>query len=66
MDYREQVMVFRKDDINYIAQIITYVDDKKGKQPKLVSLQTNDFDMPPEMIVPIYPVGSRSSCFSCR
>ena len=46
MEYREQVVVFRKDDINHIARIITYVDIKKGKKPKLVSLLTNDFDMP--------------------
>ena len=54
MEYREQVVVFRKDDINHIARIITYIDIKKGKQPKLVSLLTNDFDMPLETIVAIY------------
>lgn len=54
MEYREQVVVFRKDDINHIARIITYVDIKKGRQPKLVSLLTNDFDMPLETIVAIY------------
>ncbi len=54
MEYREQVVVFRKDDINHIARIITYVDIKKGKNPKLVSLLTNDFDMPLETIVAIY------------
>ena len=37
MEYREQVVVFRKDGINHIARIITYVDVKKGKQPKLIS-----------------------------
>lgn len=26
MEYREQVVVFRKDDVNHIARIITYVD----------------------------------------
>ena len=31
MEYREQVVVFRKDGINHIARIITYVDIKKGK-----------------------------------
>ncbi|KXB37254.1 hypothetical protein HMPREF1870_02369, partial [Bacteroidales bacterium KA00344] len=41
MEYREQVVVFRKGDINHIARIITYVDIKKGKMPKLVSLLTN-------------------------
>ena len=54
MEYREQVVVFRKDDVNHIARIITYVDIKKGKTPKLVSLLTNDFDMPMETIVAIY------------
>ena len=54
MEYREQVVVFRKDDINHIARIITYVDMKKGKTPKLVSLLTNDFDMPMETIISIY------------
>ena len=29
MKYREQVVVFRKDDINHIARIVTYVDLKK-------------------------------------
>ena len=46
MEYREQIVVFRKDDINHIARIITYVDIKKGKRPKLIPLLTNDFDMP--------------------
>lgn len=54
MEYREQVVVFRKGDINHIARIITYVDIKKGRQTKLISLLTNDFDMPLETIVAIY------------
>ena len=54
MEYREQVVVFRKDGINHIARIITYIDIKKGKNPKLISLLTNDFDMPLETIVAIY------------
>lgn len=54
MEYLEQVVVFRKDGINHIARIITYVDVKKGKQPKLISLLTNDFDMELETIVAIY------------
>ena len=54
MEYREQVVVFRKDGINHIARIISYVDIKKGRQPKLISLLTNDFDMPLETIVAIY------------
>ena len=54
MECREQVVVFRKGGINHIARIITCVDIKKGKTPKLVSLLTNDFDMPPETIAAIY------------
>ena len=54
MEYREQIVVFRKDGINHIARIITYVDIKKGKKPRLISLLTNDFDMPLETIVAIY------------
>lgn len=44
----------KKGGINHIARIITYVDIKKGKKPKLISLLTNDFDMPLETIVAIY------------
>ena len=47
-------MVFRKGAINHIARLVTYVDIKKGKQPKLVTLLTNDFDMRPGAIVAIY------------
>ena len=54
MEFREHVVVFRKGDINHIARIITYVDTKQGKYPKLVSLLTNDFDMRPEIITAIY------------
>lgn len=54
MEYREQIVVFRKGNISHIARIVTYVDIKKGKQPKLISLLTNDFDMRPETIVDIY------------
>ena len=54
MKYREQVVVFRKGKINHIARIITYVDIKKGKQPKLIRLLTNDFDMSLDDIVLIY------------
>ena len=32
MEYREQVVVFRKGDISHIARIITYVDIKKGSR----------------------------------
>ena len=54
MEYREQIVVCRKGNINHIARIITYVDIKKDKQPKPISLLTNDFDMPLETIVSIY------------
>lgn len=54
MEYREQVVVFRRDDINHIARMITYVDIKKNRQPRLVSLLTNDFDMSLKTIVNIY------------
>lgn len=60
MEYREQTVVFRKKAISHIARIITYVDIKKGKNrhkpknPKIVRLLTNDFDMEPETFVAIY------------
>ena len=54
MEYREQIVVFRKGEINHIARIVTYVDIKKGKCPKLISLLTNDFDMSLDTIVAIY------------
>ena len=54
MEYREQIVVFSKGDTRHIARIITYVDFKKGKLPRLISLLTNDFDMRPETIVDIY------------
>ena len=43
MEYREQVVVFLKGSINHIARIITYIDIKKDKRPRLISLLTNDF-----------------------
>ena len=54
MQDREQVVVFRKNGINHVARLITYVDTKKAKSPKLVSLLTNDFDMSIETIIDIY------------
>ncbi|WP_333616814.1 IS4 family transposase, partial [Bacteroides pyogenes] len=54
MEYREQTVVFNKGDARHKARIITYVDIKKGRKPKLVSLLTNDFDMALETIVEIY------------
>ena len=54
MEYREQVVVFRKGETRHVARIVTYVDFKRGKQPRLISLLTNDFSMRPETIVDIY------------
>ena len=54
MKYREQTVVFNKGDARHKARIVTYVDIKKGRQPKLVSLLTNDFDMELQTIVEIY------------
>ena len=54
MGYREQTVVFNKGSARHKARIVTYVDIKKGRQPKLVSLLTNDFDMALEIIVEIY------------
>ena len=54
MEYRLQVVEFHKGDIKHIARIVTYVDIKKGKQPKLIPLLTNDFDMRPDTIEDIY------------
>ena len=36
MGYHDQTVVFRKGNINHMVRIITYVDIKKGKPPKLV------------------------------
>ena len=38
MQYREHVVVFRKGEINHIDRIVTYVDIKKGRQPKLTTI----------------------------
>ena len=54
MEYREQTVVFNKGNTRHKAPIVTYMDIKKGRQPKLVSLLTNDFDMPLETIMEIY------------
>ena len=54
MEYREKTVVFNKGNTRHKARIVTYVDIKKGRKPKLVSLLTNDFDMPLETIVEIY------------
>lgn len=59
MEYRVRHVTFTKkvkdgDDIIHKARIVTYVDIKKNKSAKLVSLLTNDMDMPAEEIVSIY------------
>ncbi len=58
MEYRIQHVIFTKkkkdgEVICHHARIVTYVDIKKTKS-KLVSLLTNDMDMPAEEIVAIY------------
>ena len=50
MEYREQTVVFNKGNTRHKARIVTYVDIKKGRQPILVSLLTNDVDMPLQTI----------------
>lgn len=59
MEYRVKHVTFRKktndgEDIVHKARIVTYVDIKKNKPAKLVSLLTNDMEMPAEEIVSIY------------
>ena len=44
----------RKDGINHIVSIVTYVNLRKAKKPKVVSPLTNDIDMPVETIIAIY------------
>ena len=58
MQERVQIVEFTKHtkeagEIKHKARIITYVDLKK-KKPKLISLLTNDMDMPSEGIIAIY------------
>ena len=53
MQYREQIVMFRKGELSHIARIITYADIKKGRA-KLISLLSNDFDMDIETILEIY------------
>lgn len=59
MEYRVRHVTFTKkvkdgDDIIHKARIVTYVDIKKDKPAKLVSLLTNDMEMTAEEIVSIY------------
>ncbi len=59
---RVQVVEFQKDikdgegikHIRHKARIVTYVDPKKKKKDKVISLLTNDMDMPVEDIIAIY------------
>lgn len=66
IEFREQTIAVRKDDICHIARIITYIDLKKGKNPKLISLLTNDFDMHLETIGAIYRCDGKLSRYSSR
>ncbi len=62
MERRVQVVEFQKDikdgegikHIRHKARIVTYVDPKKKKKDKVISLLTNDMDMPVEDIIAIY------------
>lgn len=59
MELRVQHVTFTKhvkgkEDIVHHARIITYVDMKNKKKPKLVQLLTNDFNMTTEEIIAIY------------
>ena len=58
MEHRVQFVEFKKrvkdgEDIRHKARIITYVDLNK-KNPKLISLLTNDMEMEAEEIIAIY------------
>lgn len=58
MEIRLQTVEFTKkikggNNIRHKARIITYVDTTKQK-PKIISLLTNDMEMPPEEIIAIY------------
>ncbi len=59
MEVRIQQVEFTKhkkggEIIRHKARIITYVDIKKGKNPKLISLLTNDMESDPSEIIGIY------------
>lgn len=59
MEVRIQKVSFTKqqknaEDIIHKARIITYVDQKKGKLPKLISLLTNDMEFDPSEIIAMY------------
>jgi len=59
MEVRIQHVEFTKhkkggEIIRHKARIVTYVDVKKGKKPKLISLLTNDMDSDPTEIIEIY------------
>ncbi len=59
MEVRIQQVEFTKhkkggEIIRHKARIITYVDIKKGKNPKLISLLTNDMESDPSEIIEIY------------
>lgn len=59
MEVRIQKVSFTKQQKNgeiiiHKARIITYVDQKKGKLPKLISLLTNDMEFDPSQIIAMY------------
>ena len=59
MVWREELVEFQKkvkdgDDIVYKARIITYINMKNPKKPKVTRLLTNDLETPYEEIVAIY------------
>ena len=58
VEYRDQVVEFKKHikegkDIRHKARIVTYVDLAR-KEPKVISLLTNDMDMDMEDVIAIY------------
>lgn len=64
MEYREQIVVFRKGETRHIARTVTYVEIKRGKGPKLVSLLTNEFDMRPEIMFFCLEIHLMLRCFA--
>ncbi len=59
MVWREELVEFRKkvkdgDDIVHKARMITYINMKNPKKPKVTRLLTNDLETPYEEIVAIY------------
>ena len=53
MEYREQAIVFRRNDIT-ISHELSPTWTSKNRQARLIFLLTNDFDMFPKTVVNIY------------